>query len=182
MVSVERLAKRQEEPINGDRTESTTHCCSSFMEQVLARDNLIRALNQVTRNKGAPGIDNVTVDEFPDFLKRHWRLIRKKLEKGNYYPNPVRRVEIPKDDGGKRQLGIPTVLDRFIQQAIAQVLQERWDDSFHENSYGFRPRRNAHQAIRYVQDRVQQGKEYIVGHRGLHVQLLAFSRRQQAGN
>jgi len=162
MASVDRDIMRQEESINGDRIESTAHCCSSFMEQVLGKENLIQALNQVTRNKGAPGIDNISVDVFPDFLKRHWPVIREKLKEGRYYPNPVKRVEIPKGDGGKRQLGIPTVIDRFIQQAIAQVLQALWDESFHDNSYGFRPGRNAHQAIGHVQACIQQDNDYVV--------------------
>lgn len=162
MASVERLQERQEESRDGDRIESNAHGCSFFMEQVLAKENLIRALNQVTRNKGAPGIDHVTVEAFPDFLKRHWPLLRAKLQSGTYHPNAVKRVDIPKDGGGVRRLGIPTVVDRFIQQAIAQVLQGIWDESFHENSYGFRPGRNAHQAIRKVQASIQQGNDYVV--------------------
>lgn len=162
MASVERSPERQGELAGGDRTESNAHDCSSFMAQVLTKENLIRALNQVTRNKGAPGVDRVTVEAFPDFLKQHWPLIRAKLASGSYYPNAVRRVAIPKADGGKRLLGIPTVLDRFIQQAIAQVLQRDWESSFHGNSYGFRPDKSAHQAIRHVQACIHQGNDYVV--------------------
>ncbi|MBN4831580.1 group II intron reverse transcriptase/maturase, partial [Citrobacter freundii] len=102
---------------------------------------------QVRRNKGAPGIDGMNVDDLLDHLKQHWPQIRQQLIDGHYKPKPVRRVEIPKPDGRKRKLGIPTVLDRFIQQAIAQVLQEEWDSDFHDQSYGLRPNRNAHQAM-----------------------------------
>lgn len=162
MASVERSGERQEESADGDRVESNAQHCSPIMVRVLAKDNLIRALNQVTRNKGAPGIDQMTVEAFPGFLKRHWQRIRAKLHTGTYHPSAVKRVEIPKADGGTRALGIPTVLDRFIQQAIAQVLQQEWDSSFHENSYGFRPGRNAHQAIRQVQSYLQAGNDYVV--------------------
>jgi len=127
------------EPVAGDCIDprSTRYC--SLMAQVLERDNLIRALKQVKRNKGAPGIDGVTVDQFPDYLKHHWPAIRQQLTAGSYRPKPVRRVEIPKPDGRMRKLGIPTVLDRFIQQAIAQVLSLHWEEYIHDNSYGFRP-------------------------------------------
>ena len=104
----------------------------------------------------------MSVDELPDFLRQHWPKIRQQLIDGRYRPKPVKRVEIPKPDGRKRKLGIPTVLDRMIQQAIAQVLQEEWDTDFHDNSYGFRPNRNAHQAIRYAQETIQQGYRWVV--------------------
>jgi len=146
----------------GDSTEPKSTFCSSLLNRVLERNNLVRALKQVRRNKGAPGIDGMSVDELPDFLRQHWPKIRQQLIDGRYRPKPVKRVEIPKPDGRKRKLGIPTVLDRMIQQAIAQVLQEEWDTDFHDNSYGFRPNRNAHQAIRYAQETIQQGYRWVV--------------------
>jgi RNA-directed DNA polymerase len=146
----------------GNPIEPKSTFCSSLLNRVLERNNLVRALKQVRRNKGAPGIDGMSVDELPDFLRIHWPRIRQQLIDGRYRPKPVKRVEIPKPDGRKRKLGIPTVLDRMIQQAIAQVLQAEWDTDFHDNSYGFRPNRNAHQAIRYAQETIQQGYRWVV--------------------
>jgi len=122
----------------GKPIEPKSDTCSSLMDRVLDRDNLVRAFKQVRRNKGAPGIDGMTVDELPVFLKEHWPMIRDRLSDGTYRPHPVKRVEIPKPDGRKRKLCIPTVLDRLIQQAIAQIVQEDCDGDFHDNSYGFR--------------------------------------------
>ncbi|MBU2852242.1 group II intron reverse transcriptase/maturase, partial [Acidithiobacillus ferrivorans] len=102
----------------------------ALLAQVLERANLQRALKQVRQNKGAPGIDGMSVDELPDYLRHHWPGIRAQLEAGRYRPQPVRRVEIPKPDGKSRLLGIPTVLDRFIQQAIAQVISAQWEPHF----------------------------------------------------
>ena len=132
------------------------------MVRVLDRNNLIRALKQVQRNKGAAGVDGMTVDKLPDFLKQHWPKIKRQLAEGTYRPKPVLRVEIPKPDGSKRKLGIPAVLDRLIQQAIAQIMQEEWDSKFHNNSYGFRPHRNAHQAIGYAQSVIRDGYNWVV--------------------
>ncbi len=146
----------------GNPIEPKSTFCSSLLDRVLDRNNLIRALKQVRRNKGAPGIDDMTVDDIPDFLKRHWPRIRQQLIDGSYQPKPVKRVEIPKPDGRKRKLGIPTVLDRFIQQAIAQVLQVEWDNDFHDNSYGFRPHRNAHQAMHYAQATLRLGNSWVI--------------------
>lgn len=146
----------------GNPVEPKSTFCSSLIDRVLERNNLLRALKQVRRNKGAPGIDDMSVDDLLDHLKQHWPQIRQQLIDGHYKPKPVRRVEIPKPDGRKRKLGIPTVLDRFIQQAIAQVLQEEWDADFHDQSYGFRPNRNAHQAMRYAQNTVRQGYSWAV--------------------
>ena len=146
----------------GSPVEPKSTGCSSLLDCVLARNNLLRALRQVRRNKGAPGIDGMTVDDLPDFLKQHWPRIRQRLIDGTYRPKPVKRVDIPKPDGRTRKLGIPTVLDRFIQQAIAQVLQVEWDRDFHDNSYGFRPHRNAQQAMRYAQETLQQGYSWVV--------------------
>jgi RNA-directed DNA polymerase len=110
-----------------------------LMEAVCERENLKAALRQVRANQGSPGVDGMTVVGLKDYLKQHWPAIREQLLNGTYEPKPVRRVEIPKPDGGVRKLGIPTVLDRFIQQAVMQVLQRRWDRTFSDHSYGFRP-------------------------------------------
>jgi RNA-directed DNA polymerase len=166
MASVEQrelcLPEAEDEPSTGDRIEPRPTACSSLMARVLERDNLVRALKQVKRNKGAPGIDGLTVAAFPDYLKHYWASIRMQLLAGTYRPKPVRRVEIPKPDGRKRKLGIPTVLDRFIQQALAQVLQADWEEAFHAHSYGFRPRRSAHQAIRHTQATIRAGHRWVV--------------------
>src|SRR5438093_6330313 len=122
-----------------------------MMEEVCERENLKEALRQVKGNKGSAGVDGITVGQLTDYLKQHWPVIREQLLNGTYEPKPVRRVEIPKPDGGVRKLGIPTVLDRFIQQAVMQVLQRRWDRTFSEHSYGFRPGRSAHQAVAQAQ-------------------------------
>src|SRR5712692_3248821 len=107
-----------------------------LMEEVCERENLKGALRQVKANQGSPGVDGMTVGGITDYLKQHWPAIREQLFSGTYEPKPVRRVEIPKPDGGVRKLGIPTVLDRFIQQAVMQVLQRRWDRTFSDHSYG----------------------------------------------
>lgn len=133
-----------------------------LLQRVLERENLQRALRQVRRNKGAPGIDGMSVDALPGYLKEHWPEIRASIEAGRYRPQPVRRVEIPKPDGRMRQLGIPTVLDRFVQQAIAQVVQAQWEPHFHPHSYGFRPQRSAHQAVRKLQADVREGRGWVV--------------------
>lgn len=112
----------EDEPVAGDCAEPRSTRQTSLMVHVLERDNLVRALKQVKRNKGAPGIDGIRVDQLPDYLKQHWPVIRQRLLDGTYRPTPVRRVEIPKADGRMRKLGIPTVIDRLIQKAIAQVL------------------------------------------------------------
>jgi len=132
------------------------------MEEVCARENLLRALKRVKSNKGSPGIDGMTVGELPDYLKQHWPAIRGQLLSGTYQPQPVRRVEIPKPDEGVRQLGIPTVLDRFVQQAVMQVLQSKWDETFSAHSHGFRPRRSAHQAVAKAQQYVRAGRRWVV--------------------
>ena len=134
----------------------------ALLAQVLERANLQRALKQVRRNKGAPGLDGMTVDELPKYLRDHWLGIRTQLEAGRYQPQPVKRVDIPKPDGKTRPLGIPTVLDRFIQQAIAQVISAQWEPHFHRHSYGFRPQRSAHQAVREVQATIRAGHRWVV--------------------
>jgi len=132
------------------------------MERVIERGNLLRALKRVQQNQGSPGVDGLTVEELPDYLREHWPAIRERLLAGRYQPNAVRRCEIPKPGGGVRQLGIPTVLDRFIQQALLQVLQPAIDPTFSEHSYGFRPGRRAHDAVCQAQRYVQGGRRWVV--------------------
>src|SRR5213075_125756 len=133
-----------------------------LMEEVCERENLKEALRQVKGNKGSAGVDGITVSQLSDYLKQHWPVIREQLLNGTYEPKPVRRVEIPKPDGGVRKLGIPTVLDRFIQQAVMQVLQRRWDPTFSEHSHGFRPKRSAHQAVAKAQQYIAAGHRWVV--------------------
>ena len=132
------------------------------MEGVVERSNLLKALEQVQRNKGAPGTDGMTIGKLAPYLKEHWPAIRAQLLEGSYKPQPVRRVEIPKASGGTRALGIPTVLDRFIQQAVMQVLQAVWDPTFSEASFGFRPGRSAHQAVARAQELIASGHGIVV--------------------
>jgi RNA-directed DNA polymerase len=133
-----------------------------IMEEVCERANLREALRQVRGNKGSAGVDRMTADQLGAYLKQHWPAIRERLLNGTYEPKPVRRVEIPKPDGGMRKLGIPTVLDRFIQQAVMQVLQKRWNPTFSQHSYGFRPQRSAHQAVAQAQQYIAQGYGWVI--------------------
>src|SRR5947209_12101009 len=133
-----------------------------LMEEVCERENLKEALRQVKGNKGSAGVDGITVNQLTDYLKQHWPAIREQLLSGTYEPKPVRRVESPKPDGGVRKLGIPTVLDRLIQQAVMQVLQRRWDRTFSDHSYGFRPGRSAHQAVAQAQQYIAAGHGWCV--------------------
>jgi len=119
-------------------------------------------LKRVRGNQGSPGIDGMTVDELPENLEQHWPAMREQLLSGTYEPQPVKRVEIPKPDGGVRKLGIPTVLDRFVQQAVQQVLQKQWDPTFSEYSYGFRPGRSAQQAVAQAQRYIAEGYGWCV--------------------
>jgi RNA-directed DNA polymerase len=135
---------------------------TSLMEAVVERGNLKLAYQRVVENKGAAGVDQLAVSELKDHLKRHWPTIRARLLVGTYQPQPVRRVDIPKPQGGVRTLGIPTVVDRLIQQALHQVLQPIFEPTFSEGSYGFRPGRNAHQALRQARHYVAQGKRWVV--------------------
>ena len=137
---------------------TTTH----LMEEVCERENLVRAWQRVRGNKGAPGVDGMTIDDAKSYLREHWPNIRSQLLAGTYRPQPVRRVEIPKPDGGIRKLGVPCVVDRLIQQALLQVLQKRWDPTFSEHSYGFRPGRSAHQAVTQAQHYVAEGYSVVV--------------------
>jgi RNA-directed DNA polymerase len=154
----------------GEGTESFTAKCETespageeqLMEEVCGRKNCQQALRRVKANKGRPGIDGMKVSELPGYLKQHWPAIREQLLSGTYQPRPVRRVEIAKPDGGMRKLGIPTVLDRFVQQAVMQVLQSRWDRTFSEHSHGFRPQRSAHQAVAKAQQYIAEGHRWVV--------------------
>lgn len=135
---------------------------SNLLERILARDNMLKAMKRVIANKGSHGVDNMRVDELRPFIIEHWLTIKQKLLEGKYYPSPVRRVEIPKADGSRRLLGIPTVLDRLIQQAIAQELSAIYEPTFSQHSYGFRPLRSAHQAILQAKEYINQGNRWVV--------------------
>jgi len=144
-------------------TKGSGHLGSAdLMERVVSRPNLLSALKRVRKNKGSPGIDGMTVGALTPFLTAHWMRIREELLAGTYQPTAIRRVEIPKSGGGMRELGIPTVLDRFIQQALLQVLQPEFDPSFSTHSYGFRPGRSAHAAVKAARVYVQSGRRYVV--------------------
>jgi group II intron reverse transcriptase/maturase len=155
-----RPQRREEEPTGTSGTERSG--ASSLMERVTEPANLRAALARVRKNKGSPGVDGMTVEDLPEHLRQEWPRLREQLLSGTYEPQAVRRVEIPKPGGGMRQLGIPTVLDRFIQQALLQVLQPRFDPSFSRHSYGFRPGRSAHDAVRQAQSFVQEGRHWVV--------------------
>ena len=132
------------------------------VQHVVKRDNMLIAWNQVKANRGAPGVDTVTIEDFPAYACENWKAIRQSLLDGTYRPQPVKRVEIPKDSGGTRNLGIPTVMDRVIQQAITQVLTPVFDPHFSESSFGFRPNRSAHQAVTKVLKDIRDGYRYAV--------------------
>ena len=131
-------------------------------EQIFSRTNLFAALRQVRQNGGAPGVDGMTVEELPDHLRRHWEGIRAKLDRGTYVPSPVKRVEIPKPNGGMRKLGIPTVVDRLIQQAIHQILSRLFEPTFSAHSYGFRPGRSAQDAVKAARNYIEEGYSCVV--------------------
>ena len=132
------------------------------MEEVVTRENLQVALKQVRGNRGRAVVDGRTVDELPAYLRVHWPQIREQLLTGQYQPQPIKRVEIPKPEGGVRKLGIPTVLDRFLQQALVQVLQPRWEPPFSEHRYGCRPGRSAFQAVAQAQKYLRAGYRWVV--------------------
>jgi RNA-directed DNA polymerase len=134
----------------------------NLMERVVTPENATAAWRAVKRNAGAPGIDGMTTQQLRDHIRAHWETIRNKLLAGTYAPSPVRRVEISKPNGGKRRLGIPTVLDRWIQQMLLQELQRIFDPTFSEQSYGFRPGRKAHDAVRAAQGYVRAGQDWVV--------------------
>jgi len=135
---------------------------TDLMEEVLSRQNMLKALRRVEKNKGAPGIDNLTVGNLKPYLHQNWLSIRKQLLKGDYKPQPVLRVEIPKPNGGKRLLGIPTVIDRLIQQALLQILTDIFDPGFSPFSFGFRPNRKAHDVIRKAKQYIEEGYQWVV--------------------
>src|SRR5258707_8362605 len=153
-----------------EETESrlTTHAperptgTTRLIEEICDRENLKEALRRVKANKGSPGVDGMTVNQLDDYLKQQWPTILEQLLSGTYKPKPVKRVEIPKPDGGVRKLGIPTVLCRFVQQAVMQVLQRQWDPTFSNHSYGFRPRRSAHQAVAQAQRYIAEGYNWVI--------------------
>lgn len=152
---------RAESPIAGHGTERPL-CTERLMEEMVHEENAKRALRQVRRNHGSPGVDGMTVAALGAYLHVHWGAIQSALLGGSYRPKPVRRVEIPKPDGGVRKLGIPTVVDRLIQQLLLQVLQRRWDPTFSEHSYGFRPGRSAQQAVAHAQQYIAEGYGTVV--------------------
>jgi RNA-directed DNA polymerase len=134
----------------------------SLWERIFSRRNLFKAKDRVQSNKGAPGVDGMRVEELPDHLREHWPSIRAKLERREYQPSPVKQVVIAKPDGGERLLGIPTVQDRLIQQAMHQVLSEEYEPKFSDHSYGFRPGRRAHDAVRKAQGYIEDGNKWVV--------------------
>jgi RNA-directed DNA polymerase len=151
------------ETLRAERATENPAESQQLMEVVVDRENLRAALKRVRANAGSSGIDGMTVDELPEHLKQHWLTIREQLLTGTYQPQAVQRVEIEKQDGsGMRKLGIPTVLDRFIQQAVLQVLQRRWDPTFSEHSYGFRPGRSTRQAVSQAQQYIGEGYGWVV--------------------
>src|SRR5882757_8986798 len=157
--------KASQEGTESRTAKCATECPASheqLMEEVCERENCWQAYKRVKANKGSPGIVGMKVGELSEHLKQHWLTIREQLLSGTYQPQPVRRVEIPKPDGGVRKLGIPTVLDRFVQQAVQQVLQRQWDPTFSEHSYGFRPNRSPQQAVARAQQYIAEGFTWCV--------------------
>ena len=154
----ERSGEAPTAPNGNERSGTSTKL---LMEQVVERSNVEAAIRRVMKNKGSPGIDGMTVQELPAYVAQHWESLRASLLAGTYQPKPVRRQQIPKSGGGVRQLGIPCVLDRFVQQCILQVLQPKFDPTFSEHSYGFRPGRRAHDAVCAAQKYIQQGYQWV---------------------
>lgn len=145
------------ETVQAPTTRESPSSTAWLMEAICEPVNLRHALKRVKANKGAAGADGMSVSELPDYLRHHWPELKAQLLSGSYRPSPVRRVTIPKPGGGERLLGIPTVVDRFIQQAMMQVLQAQWDATFSDSSYGFRPGRSAHQAVKQAQKYIESG-------------------------
>ena len=155
--------ERGTEPFAAKHLNESPADTERLMEEVCERENCKQALRRVKANRGAPGVDGMSVRELEAHLKQHWPAIRDQLLNGTYHPQPVRRVEIDKPDGsGVRKLGIPTVLDRLIQQMALQVLQKRWDPTFSDHSYAFRPKRSAHQAVARAQQYIAEGCCWVV--------------------
>ena len=157
-----RTVEQGTETFAAERQSESPASSERLLEAICEPENLRRALQRVCANKGGPGVDGMTVHELRAHLEAHWPAIKQQLFSGTYKPAPVRRVEIPKPGGGVRKLGIPTVLDRFIQQAILQVLQPIWEPTFSECGYGFRPKRSAHQAVAKAQVYITEGRAYVV--------------------
>src|ERR1700756_5417070 len=150
------------EPVAAKPPPESPASTEQLMEEVCDRENLVRAWKRVRQNKGSPGVDGMTIGDARDYLREHWPSVRSQLLDGTYQPQPVKRVEIPKPDGGIRKLGVPCVVDRLIQQALLQVLQKRWDPTFSKHSYGFRPGRSAHQAVAQAQQYIAAGYCVVV--------------------
>ena len=148
--------------IHGNGKEKAHKAMSELLEKILSKDNMNAAYKRVCANKGAGGVDEVTVEELGDYIKENWESIRNQIRRREYKPQPVRRVEIPKPDGGVRKLGIPTVMDRVIQQGIVQVISPMCEPLFSEWSYGFRPNRSCEMAIRQLLLYLNEGYEWIV--------------------
>ena len=143
-------------------TISLEHSSEQLMEKIVDPDNLVRAWNKVRSNRGAPGPDGITIDEFPGHCREHWPLIKQQLLDGTYQPSPARRKSIPKPDGSERHLGIPNVMDRLIQQAVLQILTPIFDPGFSESSFGFRPKRSAQDAAKQVQRYIRAGYRHCI--------------------
>src|SRR5271165_745717 len=156
------IGSQRAEPLAAKPAPESPAGTEQLMEEVCDGENLQSAWKRVRRNKGSPGVDGMTIDDAKVYLREHWPSIRSQLLDGTYQPQPVKRVEIPKPAGGVRKLGVPCVVDRLIQQAVLQVLQERWDPTFSEHSYGFRPGRSAHQAVAQAQRYVAEGYNVVV--------------------
>src|ERR1700722_4886619 len=157
-----RVSEEGTETLTAKRGTESPAIGERLMEEVCERENCKQALARVKANQGSAGVDRMTVQQLPEILKEHWPAIREQLLNGTYTPQPVKRVEIPKPDGGVRKLGIPTVLDRLIQQAVMQALQRSWDGTFSEHSYGFRPKRSAHQPVEQAQQYQAEGYRWVV--------------------
>src|SRR5467141_814836 len=162
-IDAPKAAEKGTETLVAKRKTESLAGTERLMEEVCELENSKQALQRVKANKGSPGVDGMTVDELPEYLKQHGPEIGEQLRNGTYQPQPVRRVEIPKPDGsGMRKLGIPCVLDRFVQQAVLQVLQKRWDPTFSEHSHGFRPGHSARQAVHEAQQYIAEGHGWVV--------------------
>ena len=157
-----RASERRVETTSAGLSTESQADTDRLIEEACEKENLKEALRRVKANAGAAGIDGMTVEELTEYLRGNWPRLKEQLLVGTYGPQPVRRVEIPKPGGGLRKLGIPTVVDRFVQQAVLQVLQKRWDPTFSEFSYGFRPGRSAHQAVAKAQEYIQGGYDWVV--------------------
>lgn len=154
--------RRAESYCHTRRTDKFTQKLDIMLERILSRENLILALKRVERNKGSHGVDEMPVQNLRAHIMEHWTTLREELQEGTYHPHPVRHVEIPKPNGGKRKLGIPTVLDRFIQQEVAQVLTEEYDPPFSKHSYGFRLNKRGHDAVREARKYISSAMRTIV--------------------